>query len=204
MIALYGGTFNPVHEGHIALAREVREVFELDSVEFLPSYLPVHRDIPEVSADIRKHLLELALSPYPQLKLNCIEIDRQGASFTIDTLNSISEQFPHQGICWLMGADSFNSFLSWKNPQEILQLANLIVCARPGVLQDTSIFPACHLHNKTSLRDFKAGKIVFHTMRPNSCSATQIREILKQGKSVSGCLSQPVLEFIQKHNLYQN
>ncbi len=204
MIALYGGTFNPVHEGHIALAREVRDAFELESVEFLPSYLPVHRDVPEVSAEMRKKLLEIALDPYPELKLNCDEINRQGASFAIDTLQFISEKFPQQALCWLMGVDAFNNFLSWKKPLGILQLANLIVCARPGVQLDNTILPMHHLQDSASLKNHKAGKIVFYSMQPNNCSSTEIRMFLKQGKSVSGCLSLPVLEFIHRHNLYTN
>ena len=202
MIALFGGTFNPVHTGHISLALEVIKAFELESVEFLPSFLPVHRTTPETSALLRKQLVEIAIQPYPELTLNSAEIDRQGCSFVIDTLRAITQEFPQQSICWLMGADSFNSFLSWKNPTGILQMANLIVCARPDVKLDKSIFPANYLQSHELLKDFKVGKVVFHPMQPNSCSSTQIRELLGQGRTVSKCLSQPVLEFIKRNHLY--
>ncbi len=203
MIALFGGTFNPVHEGHISLALEVKDAFNFESIEFLPSYISVHRDTPLVSAKFRKQLVELALEPYPCLKLNSCEIDRHGPSYAIDTVEFMTEKYPQQSICWLMGADSFNSFLSWKNPQGILQKTNLIVCTRPDIEIDSSIFPSLYLKSNELLDDFKSGRIVFHEMQPNSCSSTKIRQLLKQQLSVSGCLPQPVLEFIHRNNLYK-
>lgn len=204
MIALFGGTFNPVHQGHIALAREVLKAFELEAVELLPSFLPVHRDTPEISASMRKHLVELAIQPYPELKLNTAEIDRQGPSYAIDTLQLLKRKFPDQPICWLMGADSFNSFSSWKQPAVILQMANLIVCARPQVTLDQSIFPTSWLKPHESLNNFNAGKIAFFPMQPNNCSSTEIRKLLAQGKTAEGCLAQPVLEFIRQNHLYES
>ncbi len=203
MIALFGGTFNPIHEGHISLALEVKSAFNVESIEFLPNYISVHRETPEVSAELRKQLVELALKPYPDLTLNSCEIDRHGPSYAIDTVHFMTQKFPQQSICWLMGADSFNSLLSWKNPQGILQKANLIVCARPDIEIDLSIFSSHYLSKNESLSDFKSGRIAFHEMQPNSCSSTNIRRQLKQQLSVSGCLSQPVLEFIHRNELYK-
>ncbi len=202
MIALFGGTFNPVHQGHISLALEVLTAFELESVEFLPSYNPVHRETPETSADIRRQLVEIAINPYPELVLNSSEIDRKGASYAIDTLQFMADKFPHQSLCWLMGADSFNSFSSWKNPQGILQKANLIVCTRPDTVIDDNLFSSHYLLQNESLTDYKVGRIAFHAMTPNHCSSTKIRQLLKQQSSVSGCLAQPVLEFIHTNQLY--
>jgi len=203
MIALFGGTFNPIHKGHTELAREVIKAYELESVEFLPSFLPVHRVTPETSASLRKQLVEIAIQPYPELMLNSAEIDRQGSSYAVDTLQAITEKCPQQSICWLMGADSFNSLLSWKNPADILNMANLIVCARPGVNLDKTIYPRHHLQQNEQLKNFSSGKIVFYSMRPNNCSSTKIRKLLGQGESVTQCLTQPVLEFIKLNHLYK-
>jgi len=202
MIALFGGTFNPIHKGHISLALEVSKAFELDAVEFLPSYLPVHRELPAASADMRRKLVEIAIRDYPELKVNSRELDRQGPSYAVDTLKSIRQDFTQQSICWLMGVDSFNSFLSWKDPGDILQLANLIVCARPDVELDKTIFVEHYLQQNENLKQFKAGKIVFYPMQPGNCSSTKIRKLLKQGQSAAECLTQPVLEFIKQHKLY--
>lgn len=203
MIALFGGTFNPVHQGHIALAREVVKAFELKAVELLPSFIPVHRDTPKISASMRKHLVEIAIQPYPELILNTAEIDRQGPSYAIDTLHLLTEKFPGQAICWLMGADSFNSFSSWKQPDVILQMANLIVCTRPQVKLDQSTFPSNRLKQHEILSNFNSGKIAFYPMQPNNCSSTEIRKLLAQGETAEGCLAQPVLEFIRQNHLYE-
>lgn len=204
MIALFGGTFNPVHNGHIALAREVVREFDLDRVQFLPSYLPVHRDEPQTDAHLRKKMVQLAIQPFPELSLNDCEIVRSGYSYSVDTLEFMHQQNPHESLCWLMGIDAFNDFESWKNPAGILQRANLIVCTRPGVELQSSNFDSHFLHKQETLSDFSAGKIAFFAMSPNCCSSTEIRLRLKAGQSVSGCLSQPVLEFIQHNNLYEN
>lgn len=204
MIALFGGTFNPLHNGHIALARELRAEFELDSVQFVPSFLPVHRDEPEISAAMRQHLVALSISPYPELTLNRCEIERAGPSYTVDTLRAVAARADGRSLCWLMGADSFNSFPGWKSPQEILRLAHLIVCERPGVLLDRSIYPEHQLQPGQTLNEFRAGKIAFYSMQPNPCSSTVIRQRLQQAASTEGCLSEPVLEFIRKNQLYRH
>ncbi len=203
MKALFGGTFNPIHNGHLALASEVVTAFALDCVEFLPSYQPVHRDEPETSPELRKQLVELAIAPYPQFRLNSCELERGGPSYAYDTLHSIKAQQPDTTICWLMGTDSFNSFLSWYQPEGILQLAHLIVCQRPQVVVDKTIFAGHQLKDGERLQDFTAGKIVFYPMQPNPCKATSIRRDLQTGASVDDCLPPPVLEFIQQNHLYE-
>ena len=203
MKALFGGTFNPVHNGHIALAREVVAAFGLDGVELVPSFMPVHRDEPQTAPEMRERLVELAIAPYPELRLNRCEIERQGPSYSFDTLAVEKAVEPGQSLCWLLGADAFNDFLSWKNPRGILELANLIVCARPGILIERTIFPEHYLQPGESLKDFSSGKIAFFEMQPNTCRATRIRAQLASGDaSVADCLSPAVLEFIRQHHLY--
>jgi nicotinate-nucleotide adenylyltransferase len=204
VIALFGGTFNPVHNGHISLARQVAQAFDLDTVQLLPSYLPVHRDEPQIDAGLRLAMLELAIQPYAELSVNDIEIRREGYSYSIDTLKALHEQYPDQSLCWLMGVDAFNGFGRWKDPQGILQLANLIVCARPEVSLMPSGFDSHVLADGESLARYQAGKIALFAMHPNSCSSTQVRLQLQSGQSATACLSEPVLEFIQHNRLYEN
>ncbi len=203
MKALFGGTFNPIHNGHLALASEVAAAFDLDCIEFLPSYQPVHRDAPETSSELRKQLVELAIAHNPQFSLNSSELERGGPSYAFDTLSNIKAQEPGTTICWLMGADSFNSFLSWYQPEGILQLAHLIVCQRPQVGLDKSIFAEHQLQPGQDLGEFASGKIVFYPMQPNPCSATSIRAELHSGGLADDCLPPPVLEFIQQNHLYE-
>ena len=204
MIALFGGTFNPLHNGHLSLASEVLKAYQLQNIQFLPSYRSVHRGQPEVSAELRQQMVSLAIQPYPEFSLNSYEIERKGPSYTVDTLRHIKNEAPDESLCWLMGADSFNSFLSWKQPQEILRLANLIVCTRPDVERDTQLLTQHYLADGESLAGYPAGKIAFFTMSPNTCSSTRIRQQLLQGLDTGDCLPPPVLTFIQQQQLYRS
>ncbi len=203
MKALFGGTFNPVHQGHIALARQVCSVFALERVEFIPSFVSVHRAQPETSPELRRQMLEIALQPYPELSLNNCELQRGGRSYTVDTLRQLKATNPAQSMCWLMGVDSFNGFADWYRPDEILQLAHLIVCTRPGITLDQGRFAQHFLQADEKLQDFEAGRIVLFDMTPSDCASSRIREQLARGETAPDCLARPVLEFIQQNDLYK-
>ncbi|MBL7000281.1 MAG: nicotinate-nucleotide adenylyltransferase [Gammaproteobacteria bacterium] len=203
MIGVFGGTFNPVHKGHLSLASEVLTAFALESIQFLPCYQSVHRGQPEVSAEIRQQMVDLAIQPYPAFSLNRYEIERKGPSYTVDTLRHLKNQASSVPVCWLMGADSFNSFLSWKQPQEILRLAHLIVCTRPDVALDVDLLSEHYLAQGETLAGSAFGKIAFFGMPPNTCSSTLIRQQLRQGLRPSDCLPLAVLKFIQQQPLYR-
>ncbi len=204
MKALFGGTFNPVHNGHIALAREVAETFALASVDFVPSLQPVHRAQPDVSAAQRVEMIRLAIAGHPNLAVNTIELERGGPSFTVDTLEALKSTAPNSRLCWLMGSDAFNDFASWKQPQRILELANLIVCARPQSELRPGRFASCLLPPGGSLAAYPAGRIAYFAMRANPCSSTAVRRSLRHGHSLEGCLAPAVLNFIHQNHLYEN
>ena len=204
MLGLFGGTFNPVHLGHIALAREVAAAFDLQGVEMIPSFISVHRDDPQVDPRQRLRMLELATADFPELRVNDCEIQRGGGSYTVDTLRDTKAKDPDGVLCWLMGVDAFNAFSSWKQPEQILQLAHLIVCQRPGASLDAQHYGAHLLGSDEHLQDFEAGKIAVFDMQPNACSSTEIRHQLRAGQAPDRCLCAPVLEFIHKHDLYEN
>ena len=204
MKALFGGTFNPVHQGHIALALGVAGEFGLSWIEFVPSHQPVHRRQPRTSPTQRLAMLQLALADHPRLAVNPIEIERSGPSFTVDTLESLRQQDSAEPLCWLMGADAFNGFERWKQPRRILELAHLIVCARPGTRLERGAFADCFLAPDEKLADYPAGRIAHFSMPPNGCSSTGIRQALRRGDVPDGCLAPAVLDFIKQHHLYEN
>jgi nicotinate-nucleotide adenylyltransferase len=203
MIGLFGGTFNPVHNGHLLLAQQLMDAYSFQQIDFVPCHLPVHRDRPQVLPEQRKRMVELAIQPYESFRLNSLELERGGDSYTFDTLSEIKNRQPDTVLCWLMGADSFNSFGSWKNPCGILELAHLIVCSRPDVEINGQQWSEYFLHDGDKLDQHSAGKIDFFQMSPSPCNSTQIRQQLKNAESVTGCLALPVLNFIKQNHFYE-
>ncbi len=204
MIGLFGGTFNPIHNGHLQLAQQLLQAYPLQRIDFVPCHVPVHRDQPQVNPDQRKQMVELAVQGYPKLSVNSLELERGGPSYTFDTLCDISQQQPGQILCWLMGVDSFNSLSQWKNPRGILELAHLIVCSRPGVHDIDQHWQSHFIEQGDDLGHYRAGKIAFFQMQPNHCSSTAIRQQLKNAQPVDGCLAQPVVNFIKQNHLYES
>jgi nicotinate-nucleotide adenylyltransferase len=200
--ALLGGTFNPVHAGHIAVALAVADAFRLSRIEFVPSLKPVHRDEPQVDAEQRLAMIELATAGHPQLGVNRCEIERGGSSYTVDTLETLHSEAPRTSLCWIMGSDAFNGFSSWKNPGRILELANLIVCARPDSELVPGPFDSKFLGPEDDLIFYDHGRIAFLHMTPNPCSSTGVRQALARRAPPVRCLAPPVLDFIQRNQLY--
>ncbi len=132
-IGLFGGTFDPVHNGHLRMALEAGEELALEQVRLLPCHRPPHRETPNVDSDQRTHMLRLAVESCPLLKLDDRELRRDGPSYTLETLQSLrAELGPEVSLIWVMGSDSFLGLESWHRWRELLDYAHLLVVARPG------------------------------------------------------------------------
>ena len=203
MIGILGGTFDPVHNGHLHIAREALRRLRLDHVQFMPCALPVHRGTPGASARQRCEMLELALADEPRMVLNRLEIDRGGPSYTVDSLREIAR---HSGarLVLLMGGDAFNGFDSWKAPDEILRLANIAVCHRPGVGVDADLFADNRVISADELEASRAGAILVLEVDAPDCSSSSVRGTLAQGQLPRRCLHPGVAAFIEKHQLYRS
>jgi nicotinate-nucleotide adenylyltransferase len=203
MIGIFGGTFNPVHNGHLQLAKQTLERLALDQVHFLPCANPVHRGAPQVSNQDRLNMIRLSIANEGQFSVNTLELDRGGASFMIDTLREVREQYPHESISLMLGADAFNGLLSWRQPTKILNLAHLIVCQRPQVRLNKDIFNERWVQSAEDLQREKFGHVLPLAIKQSSCSSTEIREQLSVSKSVISCLPKSVLEYIVNNHLYE-
>lgn len=203
MIGLLGGTFDPVHRGHLQLATEVKAAFKLERVDFIPCHHPVHREPPSASPEQRQHMLQLALAGQSGLGVNTIELERDQPSYAVDTLRELRERYPQQVFCWIMGGDAYNGFARWKNPEEILKLAHLVVCLRPGIKLADSPFETQRVSSVKALSSRQAGGIMVFPMSPNHCSSTAVRSQLKQTDAMPDCLSPSVIKFIRKNQLYE-
>lgn len=204
LIGINGGTFDPIHFGHLRPALEVLNALGLDEVRFIPAYQPVHRELPSANAQQRCEMIELAIEPQSKFKLDTIEIDRGGPSYMVETLESIKAAEPDAMLVLMMGTDAFAKFNQWHRWQDILHTANLVVTHRPGEPvpcqgEVGQIFKQYWVPNLTE----DAGQIVDLPITQLDLSATALRSYLKNGDSVDYLMPLSVAQYIRKHRLYQ-
>lgn len=203
-IGVYGGTFDPIHYGHLRPALDVLCQLKLDQVRFIPCYQPVHRSAPQVSSAQRCQMIELAIANQLAFVLDKREIERQGPSYMVDTLHSLQADFPRAGLVLMMGTDAFAKFLQWHNWQQILQLANVAVMHRPGEpLPNHGELAALLQHRLVSDLTADAGQIVEVEVTQLDLSATRLRDLLKHNQPIDYLMPDAVINYIKTHQLYQ-
>lgn len=205
MIGIFGGTFDPVHYGHLRSALEVKELFGLDEVRLIPCFQPPHRDQPKAKATMRLQMLRQAINHEPGLVVDSRELDRAGPSYMVDTLKSLREEFPGQSLLLFIGSDAFENLTSWHRWQQLFDYAHLVVLTRPGYAIKThdEFFNPRLAHDKTELSKTPAGTIFFQPVTQLDISATAIRNMIAQKQSPRFLLPDAVIEYIQQHQLYQ-
>ncbi len=204
---LMGGTFDPVHYGHLRSALELKQALGASEIRFIPCGQPVHKDVAVASGQQRLDMLALAIDSLPGFRVDDYEICQATASYTVETLNALRKELGSDvSLVWAMGTDAFKSFTQWHQWQEILALAHLAVIARPGEPDTVLSAPLTDLvadYSKASdLQCSIAGKICFLHLTPLSISSTQIRNSIKLGHSVNFLLPDKVLSYINQHRLY--
>jgi nicotinate-nucleotide adenylyltransferase len=212
-VALLGGTFDPVHYGHLRLADDVRRALGLAEVRLVPAGDPPHRASPSASAVDRLTMLRLAVPEFPGLVVDDRELRRAGKSYTVLTLTELRREFPDSPLLLLLGADAFRGLPSWHRWGELFNLAHLVVVERPGVeLEATLPSQLLPIWRDRLVRDpgillsRPAGAILAQPIAPHDVSASSIRESLAQGRSAGdkwrGLLPPAVLAYIDLHHLY--
>jgi len=208
-VGIYGGTFNPIHLGHINAALDVQQSLQLDEMRMVLSATPPHRHQPELSAANRFALLESALQKQPLLIADDCELQRQGPSYMVDTLSTLRQQVTNKqsSISLVLGAEAFSSFMSWHRWQEIIQLAHIVVTTRAGFSDQLSdklnnyIAPYITT-DKSQLKELTHGKIYKLPVAVIDISATEIRRRLKTAEPVREFLPFSVWDIINKHGFY--
>jgi nicotinate-nucleotide adenylyltransferase len=208
MIGIFGGTFDPIHYGHLRPALEVQQALGLEQVRFIPLAVAVHRDQPAAGNDLRLAMVQAALAGQPGFVLDDREIRRAGRSYSVDTLGELRLEHPHTPLCLFVGGDAFNEFLTWHRPLAILDLAHLVVMQRPGSggpgdreLARLSTERRCT--DPAELRTAPPGRIFFQPVTQLEISATAIRAQLTGGSSPRFLLPDPVLDIIERERLYR-
>lgn len=205
-IGILGGTFDPVHFGHLRTGLDVVEALDLAQLRLIPCALPPHRVEPVASAQERRLMLELAIKNHPRLVVDDRELSRQGPSYTVDTLLSLREELPENPLFVLMGTDAFSSLPTWSRWQQILQLAHIVVMQRPDesmqMSDQLSDWYQQHLATDAD-RQLPAGRIWPLPVTQLAISATEIREKLAQKQDVRYLLPDAVIALIEQLGLYQ-
>lgn len=208
--ALYGGTFDPVHYGHLKPVEILANLIGLQRVTIMPNNVPPHRPQPEATSEQRKEMLALAIADKPLFRLDERELRRDTPSWTSQTLQEWrTEQGPDQPLAFIIGQDSLLNFPTWHQYETILENSHLLVCRRPGyplTMREEQYQQWLEDHltdNVEDLHNQPAGKIYLAETPWFDISATLIRERLQQGLACDDLLPTPVLAYIHTHGLYQ-
>jgi nicotinate-nucleotide adenylyltransferase len=213
-LVLFGGSFDPVHFGHLRIAQDTAVALKLSEVRLIPAQQNVLRDRPGASAQHRLAMLQLATSETPGLVVDDCELRRESASYTITTLEHFRAVYPSRPLLWVIGVDAFLRVQSWHRANELFDFAHFVVLNRPG-FPTANVFSAAmsdiwqgRTTNDTSaLFSETHGRIYLHTVAPQAISSTEIRNMIASGASdeaLSALLPRAVLAYIRENHLYRD
>jgi len=197
-IGIMGGTFNPVHKGHIGIAEAAQENYLLDRIIFVPSGNPPHKTFEYIAdKEDRYNMVKMAIRGRKTWKISRVEIDRPGYSYAVDTFNELRKEYRGNALLYyILGLDSINEILTWKKPLELFNICQFLVATRPGArirtLKRLLKFPPLKLH---------AGQIhIFETKY--DISASKIRDSIEKGRIPAKLMDNKVVNYIKRNNLY--
>lgn len=204
-IGLLGGTFDPVHCGHLRVALEAADALDLEQVRLLPLNLPAHRAAPVASAGDRCAMLEAAIRP--PLVLDRAEIERGGVSYTVDTLEQLRVRYPSRSLCLLLGLDAYRGLPSWRRPEAILKLAHIVVAARPDVVAAAlpgldELLGNTQAAGVDELRNTVAGRVFFLDIPVLAIASSDLRARRRNGLSIRHLVPESVDDVIHQRRLY--
>ncbi|MGN0439042.1 MAG: nicotinate-nucleotide adenylyltransferase [Lachnospiraceae bacterium] len=207
-IGIMGGTFNPIHLGHIGIANAAYQQFHLDEVWFMPNHLPAYKNEKEVlTGEIRMEMIRLAIQDYPYFSLSDYEMNRTGKTYTYETLLLLSKDYPHNDFYFIMGADSLFYFEQWKHPEIIVRYAKILVAVRNDKGEkeiNNKIMELNHFYQDTIFFPIKTKQF--------PCSSSKIREIISQSYEKptdtntllqDTFLNKKVYEYIKQKKIYK-
>ena len=210
-VGFLGGTFDPVHNGHLHLAEQAQRLFNLDKVVFIPAYRSPHKlSLEPVSCEHRLAMLTLALEGLPRFSMDTIEINKNKVSYTIETLKKLQSNHPDWNIFLILGADAFQAIDTWKQCSQLLDFCNIVVGTRPG----TELQVSNSIRNKLSLSTSETDVTVFKNLQkgtgvtffqisPLEISSKDIRQRIHSEDEVKNLLPPSVDHYIMQHRLYR-
>jgi len=193
-LGVMGGTFDPIHYGHLVTAEEALVQFGLDSVIFVPTGRPWMKQAREVSAAEHRYLMTvIATASNPRFQVSRIDVDRDGPTYTVDTLRGLGAEHPDAELYFITGADAMLEILEWKDPEEVMQLAHFIAATRPGY----------DLARLGSVIDESHPNVSSMTIPALAISSTDVRERVHEGRPIRYLVPEGVKSYIEKAGLYR-
>ena len=187
-----GGTFDPIHHGHLVAASEVQAWFDLDEVVFVPTGEPWQKTDRVVSEAEHRYLMTvIATASNPRFTVSRVDIDRGGPTYTIDTLHDLHDAFPGSDLYFITGADALTDIFTWRNAEELFELACFVGCTRPGYEMDP-----------TNLEGIPSDRVTILEIPALAISSTECRERRAKGEPVWYLVPDGVVQYIAKHDLY--
>ena len=207
-IGIFGGTFDPIHYGHLRTAFELLEALALAEVRFMPAGNPPHRDRPQADARLRAAMVRAALEDQPRFLVDERELHREGPSYSVDTLTSLRAEFPDRSVCLIIGMDAFLGLPKWYHWREILDLAHIIVAHRPGWRVPGS-GPLAQLVREQGtarsrdLHETPAGQVYVHAVTQLEISSTDLRTLIRAGHDPKYLMPDKVRDLITRTQCYR-
>ena len=202
-ISVLGGTFDPIHNGHLAAACSVSSTFQTDEVHFVPAYSAPHKQSHEsVSAFHRFAMIALAISPFDGFRVSAVEVDAMEKRYTVDTLEQMRAENPDGEFLFALGTDMYREFETWKNYRAVLTLAHLAVVHRPGFAFREDLAPFRVLREGETVSLPEEPSVYYLPFVQQAISSTAIRDGCRSGDDVSQWVPPAVWSYIEKHNLY--
>ncbi len=208
MIGIFGGTFDPVHNGHLQVALGLSQTIPFDELRLIPCRQPPHRAAPQANAVDRVAMLQLAIADAPGLVIDERELRREGPSYMVDTLTSLRQELGDEPLVLILGWDAFVGLPTWHRWSQIIELAHLLVVQRPGNSarpcdEVDALLQRAQVETVSALNQASAGSVLLHPLDVFDVSSTAVRALMTAQKDVSGLLPAAVLAYIKEHNLYQ-
>ncbi|MCZ6525092.1 MAG: nicotinate-nucleotide adenylyltransferase [Gammaproteobacteria bacterium] len=209
-VGILGGTFDPVHHGHLRLALELIQLLDLAEIRLIPLHTPAHRNMPVASPEQRLAMLQLGIDNETGLLIDDREIIRQGISYSIDTLTTLRDELDSRPLCLIMGMDAFQKLNDWREWTLLLDYAHIIIVNRPAnethieQQEIAQLYSAHCSEDPYILQRSPAGSIVNINIPMLDISATRIRQLISTNQTIHYLLPDSVISYIQKQNLYCN
>ena len=202
-IAILGGTFDPIHNGHLAAAQSVAEVFQVDELHFVPAFSPPHKHARGITSPFHRFaMVALATVSFERFRTSTIEVDALERRYTVETLDAMKQTHPGAELLFIIGTDSYQEIETWRNYRRLFELAHLVIVNRPGFPFREDVAPHQVLNEKQTVTLPAEPAVFYLPFVQQPISSTEIRDERKRGERVSQWVPPTVWSYIEKNKLY--